>query len=112
MTRLEELIAAQQKGHEYEPRWTIGEQLKDIAARDPVAADLLEHDLEIPEMSLAAAEKKFKEYADKNHKGTSFCISPSVADKLLHEFYGLPAPEAAAAPELPREDYIDLSSFL
>ena len=69
MNKLEELIAQQQKGHEAQPRFMIGEQLKEIAAREPLCAEILEKDLTVKEMSLEAAERKFQEYADKNHKG-------------------------------------------
>ena len=116
MSKLYDLIAEQQKGHENEPRFMIGEQLKEIAEREPLSAELLERDLEIEEMSLEAAEKHFQEYADKNHgKAKAFCITPKVAERLLREFYGLPIPEENA-PEKKEADssagYIDLSSFL
>ena len=111
-----EIIEAQQKGHETEPRFMIGEQLKEIAEREPLSAELLERDLEIEEMNLEAAEKHFQEYADRNHgKAKAFCITPKVAERLLREFYGLPIPEENA-PEKKEADssagYIDLSSFL
>ena len=116
MSKLYDLIAEQQKGHETEPRFMIGEQLKEIAEREPLSAELLERDLEIEEMSLEAAEKHFQKYADKNHgKAKAFCITPKVAERLLREFYGLPIPEENA-PEKKEADssagYIDLSSFL
>lgn len=116
MSKLYDLIAEQQKGHEPEPRFMIGEQLKEIAEREPLSAELLERDLEIEEMNLEAAEKHFQEYADKNHdKAKAFCITPKVAERLLREFYGLPIPEENA-PEKKEADssagYIDLSSFL
>ena len=116
MSKLYDLIAEQQKGHENEPRFMIGEQLKEIAEMEPLSADLLERDLEIEEMNLEAAEKHFQEYADKNHgKAKAFCITPKVAERLLREFYGLPIPEENA-PEKKEADssagYIDLSSFL
>lgn len=116
MSKLYDLIAEQQKGHETEPRFMIGEQLKEIAEREPLSAELLERDLEIEEMNLEAAEKHFQEYADRNHgKAKAFCITPKVAERLLRELYGLPIPEENA-PEKKEADssagYIDLSSFL
>ena len=116
MLNVNEMICEQQKGHETEPRFMIGEQLKEIAEMEPLSADLLERDLEIEEMNLEAAEKHFQEYADKNHgKAKAFCITPKVAERLLREFYGLPIPEENA-PEKKEADssagYIDLSSFL
>lgn len=111
-----EIIEAQQKGHENKPRFMIGEQLKEIAEREPLSAELLERDLQIEEMNLAAAEKRFQEYADKNHgKERTFCITPKVAERLLREFYGLPIPEENAPEKKEAETsagYIDLSSFL
>ncbi len=115
MSKLHELIAQQQKGHENKPRFMIGEQLKEIAAREPRSAELLERDLQIKEMTLEAAEKKLQEYADKNHgNAKSFCITPLVAERILRDFYGLPQRRAeesvsAAAPD---GAYIDLTSFL
>lgn len=116
MSKLYDLIAEQQKGHETEPRFMIGEQLKEIAEREPLSAELLERDLEIEEMNLEAAEKHFQEHADRNHgKAKAFCITPKVAERLLREFYGLPIPEENA-PDKKEADssagYIDLSSFL
>ena len=116
MSKLFDLIAEQQKGHENEPRFMIGEQLKEIAEREPLSAELFERDLEIEEMNLEAAEKHFQEYVDRNHgKAKAFCITPKVAERLLREFYGLPIPEENA-PEKKEADssagYIDLSSFL
>ena len=119
MSKLYDLIAEQQKGHENKPRFMIGEQLKEIAEREPLSAELLERDLEIEEMNLEAAEEHFQEYADEQTRGKRsnvvFCITPKVAERLLREFYGLPIPEENA-PEKKEADssagYIDLSSFL
>jgi len=114
MSTLQELIAQQQKGHETKPRFMIGEQLKEIAAREPLCAEILEKDLTVKEMSLEAAERKLQEYADKNHgSAKAFCITPIVAEGILRDFYGLPKrDEAEPEPETPKEGYIDLSSFL
>lgn len=116
MLNVNEMICEQQKGHETEPRFMIGEQLKEIAEMEPLSADLLERDLEIEEMNLEAAEKHFQEYADKNRgKAKAFCITPKVAERLLREFYGLPIPEENASEKKEADSsagYIDLSSFL
>ena len=118
MGKLEELIRAQQKGHENAPRFMIGEQLLEIAGREPFSEELLERDLQIKEMTLEAAEKHFQEYADKNHKNARpFCITPKTAEELLRKFYGLPAADEAAgsasgtAPQ-PADGFIELSSYL
>lgn len=115
MTELEIMIAKQQEGHENEPAFMIGEQLKEIAAREPRSAELLAQDLTVKEMSLEAAAKKLQEYADKNHgKARAFCITPIVAEGILRKFYGLPKAgnEASAPTPAPKDDYIDLSSYL
>ena len=116
MSKLYDLIAEQQRGHEDEPRFMIGEQLKEIAERETRSAEILEQDLEIKEMSLEGAEKHFQAYSDKQSgkKGT-FCITPKVAERLLREFYGLPIPEENALEKKEAGssvEYIDLSSFL
>lgn len=114
MARLQEIVAQQQKGQENSPIFMVGEQLKEIAAREPLAAEILEKDLTTPGMGLADAAKKLQEYSDKHH-GTAkcYCITPMVAEKILREFYGLPAraeTEPTATPSTPAK--IDLSSFL
>ena len=116
MMNYKEIIETQQKGHENKPRFMIGEQLKEIAEREPLSAELIERDLQIEEMNLAAAEKRFQEYAEKNHgQARTFCITPKVAERLLREFYGLPIPEDGAVEKKdgePSAEYIDLSTFL
>lgn len=93
-----EKIEAQQKGKENTAAWMVGEQLKDICRRDPHCAELVLQDLENTSMSIDAAEKKIKAYADKQKRtGNCVCVPPDVAEKIIREFYGLP--EAGEAPE-------------
>lgn len=109
------LIEEQQKGHENEPLFMVGEQLKEIAEREPVCAEIIENDLAIEGMSLAKAADALKAYADKNHgKAKCFCITPIVAEGILREFYGLPTPDSAAKTEQKEQtvERLDLSSFL
>lgn len=116
-----EKIEAQQKGIEDTAAWMVGEQLKDICAADPHCAELVLQDLDNKDMSLQAAEKKIKAYADKN-KGNarSFCVPPNVAEKIIREFYGLPGGGAAPlklvtdttlAEPAAKPDVLDLSAF-
>ena len=119
MSKLFEMIREQQKGHENGPVFMVGEQLKEIAFREPICAELLEKDLAIPALSIVEAEKKLKAYADANHKGAKcFCISPMKAEEILREFYGLPKMVGltAAMPVEKKEEvssgHIDLSDFL
>ena len=112
LKKLCEIIEEQRKGHEDEPIFMIGEQLKEIAERESACAEILERDLLVDGMGLEGAAKALKKYADKHsNKRGCFCISPKVAEKILREFDGLPEPskklEQTAAP-----GYIDLSAFL
>lgn len=113
--KLCEIITEQQRGHEDKPRYMIGEQLKEIAEREPQAAEILVLDLVIKEMNLEAAEAKFAEYAQKHRKGARcYCITPKVAEEILREFYGLPMPEenATVTEDAPKDTYIDLGDFI
>ena len=119
-----EKIEAQQKGKENTPAWMVGEQLKDICAVDPACAELVTQDLENKDMSLEKATGKIKDYADELHKkqkGSCVCVPPNEAERIIREFYGLPA---ASAPRLSivkpepdpvaeaEDDGLDLFDFL
>lgn len=69
--------------------WAIGEQLKDFCRGNAHDADLILHDLDIPEMSLAHAEKKLEAYANSHRKGNKACVPPDVAEEILRKFYHL-----------------------
>ncbi len=87
------MIAEQQKGKEGTPAWMVGEQLKEIASREPVSAELLEKDLAVPEMNLEKAADQIKKKADELHKkqkGNCVCVPPDVAEDVIRKFYGLP----------------------
>lgn len=93
MEALKKIIEAQRAGHEDDILWMLGEQLLDIAEREPENRELLTQDLQIKEMSLAAAEANQRKYADSIRKGKNMvCISPKKAEELLRKFYGLHAP--------------------
>ena len=84
------------------PQWAVGEQLKDICRNEPASAELIFQDLQQETMSIVAAEKKIKAYADAHKTGNFACVTPLEADRILREFYGLqragePAP--LPAPE-------------
>lgn len=83
-----EKIAAQQ-GEENTPVWMVGEQLKDMIRDCPGWQEIVEQDLEQETMSLAECEKKIKAYADKHKKNGFACVVPSVAEKIIRDFYGL-----------------------
>lgn len=113
-----EKITTQQTGIEGTAPFMVGEQLKDICRKDARAAELILQDLDIEAMSLTNAEKKIKAYADGHRKGNFGCVPPDVAEKILREFYGLPAEDVAAAErelEVPEEatgKIVNLADFL
>lgn len=114
-----EKIEAQQKGHENTDQWMVGQQLKEICGAEPHCAELVAADLENKDMSLEAAARNIKAWADKQHKkvkGNCVCVPPDVAETILREFYGLPekdkksqAPENGQTPE--NAPVLDLASF-
>lgn len=95
-TALEKITA--QQPEERTPVWMVGEQLKDMLRAEPHLAEMVSQDLEVEELSLAACEKKIKEYADKHKTGNFACVIPLEAERIIREFYGLPAPGEAPAP--------------
>lgn len=110
------LEAQQAKVKPRSPQWMVGEQLKDICRQEPRSAELIAQDLENEAMSITEAEKKIKAYADKHKTGNFSCVTPTEADSILREFYGLPAAAgASAAPEHPHQpvkELVNLDDFL
>lgn len=101
---VKEAIAAierqQRAAKERSAVWMVGEQLKELCRREPGCAPVLLEDLQVPELSLEKAEKQIRAYADKHRVGNFACVTPTEAEGILREFYGLEQPEAAeAAPE-------------
>ncbi len=94
-----EKIEVQQQGIEDSAPWTVGEHLKDICRSDPHCAEIVAQDLENPSMSIVECEKKIKAYADSQHRSGNFVgVPPHVAERIIREFYGLPA--AGEQPKL------------
>ena len=116
---LREQIRAQQ-GKEGTDVWMIGEQLLEIAEREPASAALIEKDLEVADLSLPEAAKAMKAFADEKHrkvKGNCICVTPKEADGVLRKFYGLPLRDEAqaepvAAVHKQEEDELDLLGML
>jgi hypothetical protein len=85
-------IERQQKSvKERSAPWMVGEQLKEICRREPKSAELIAQDMENPAMDITQAEKKIKAFADGHKTGNFACVTPIEADRILREFYGLPA---------------------
>ena len=94
-----EKIEAQQKGHEGTVGWCVGQTLKEICAADPDCARIVAEDLENESMSIHECAKKNKANADRLHKeqkGDCVYVPPEDEERIIREFYGLPA----AAPKL------------
>ena len=108
---IEKLRAQQAKVKERSPQWMVAEQLVDICRREPRSAELLAADLDVEAMSIVEAEKRIKAFADAHKTGSFACVTPGEADRILREFYGLPAQDA---PDEPQTDgkVIDLMDFL
>lgn len=121
MSAVEKIERQQAKEKGRTAAWMVGEQLKDMARREPESAELLDKDLDIPEMSIQQAEKKIKAYADAHKTGSFACVTPVEAERILREFYGLTAGEnpsdrfAATSPVRGGKgdsEIIDLGAFL
>ena len=97
MSAVEKIERQQAKEKGRTAAWMVGEQLKDMARREPESAELLDKDLDIPEMSIQQAEKKIKAYADAHKTGSFACVTPVEAERILREFYGL-NPSGEGAP--------------
>lgn len=106
---LDKITAQQPK--ERTPVWMVGEQLKDILRSESHLAELVEQDLDVKEMSLAACEKKIKAYADEHKTGNFSCVTPVEAERIIREFYGLPAKGDPAGPEPAGDNLIRLEDF-
>lgn len=90
-------VAEQQTGKEIDSEsYCIGETLKAIATASIKAAEILDADLDIPEMSIDAAatfvSKERKKKADSIYKETHkspVVIPPKVSYEILCSFYGI-----------------------
>ena len=93
MSMLEKALLAitAQQPKERTAVWMVGEQLKDMLQAEPHLAEIVEQDLGVKEMSLANCEKKIKAFADKHKTGNFACVVPAEAERIIREFYGLPA---------------------
>lgn len=97
MTDLEKAIAAiekqQSKQQEFSAAHAVGEQLKDILRERPDAAGIVLQDFENAGMSIADCEKKIAAFASAHRTGNTGCCPPMEADRIIREFYGIPARE-------------------
>lgn len=94
----------------------VGEILKEACESNQAVADLVEQDLEKPEMSLKKCFEKMRETAKKKQKGGCYYMSPAEAEKIIREFYGLPMhrdePKKMEAPAPSTTGILDLADLL
>ena len=116
ITAVLDKITAQQNQHKKGTApWCVGEQLKDILRAQPEAADLVDQDLEQKGMGIADCEKKIAAFAKSNSQGNVGYCGPADSDRIIREFYGLPArrEESAATAAAPaRRRTIRLADFM
>ena len=105
---IRKLREQQSRVKERSPQWMVAEQLIDLVRAEPRCAEILAQDLEVEAMSITEAEKKIKAYADGHKTGNFACVTPSEADRVLREFYGLPERGGMAAGVIG----LDLADFL
>lgn len=95
MTDLEKAIEAiekqQDKLKKFSMANTVGEQLKDILRDQPTAAGIVLQDLANAGMEITDCEKKIAAYAREHREGNGGCCPPREADRIIREFYGIPA---------------------
>lgn len=110
---LRKLREQQSEVKERSPQWMVAQQLMDLVRAEPQCAEILSQDLDVAEMSITEAEKKIKAYADSHKTGNFSCVTPAEADRILREFYGLPARPSAEGdgPENAGGLGLDLSDF-
>lgn len=110
--KLTEIILQQQEGHQNDPVFMIGEQLKEMAEGDDKVTELLIQDLQAANMKLSDAAKELQKYSDENRgKAKCFCITPKVAEDILRKFYGLPERKEPRCSDNTAPT-IDLTDFL
>lgn len=89
---IEKIEEQQRKYDKNTAVYAVGEQLKGICEKYAGAAELVLCDLQKPEMSIEACEKKIKEYADELHrtnKSNAICINTDAAEDIICRFYGI-----------------------
>jgi len=92
----EAIHAQREKLKPFSPAYCLGEQLKSILADQPQAAAIVLEDFKNPGMMITDCEKKIAEFAKAHKVGNCGCCPPQEADRIIREFYGIPA--AAKVP--------------
>lgn len=91
------LLKAQMAEAKQSHVYTIGQILMELARMSERAAELIEQDLAVPEMSLEACGKVLKAYARKNQEGGCWACggvsldADNPAIKVILDFYKIPS---------------------
>lgn len=100
-TTLDRIAAQQATYKQGSAPWCVGEQLKDMLRENATGAGIVAMDIDQKGMGLADCEKKIADFAQKNKQGNVGFCGPADADRIIREFYGLPARSETPHPIAP-----------
>ena len=120
-TALNKIDEQQKKFKQGSAPWCVGEQLKDMLRENATGAGIVAMDIDQKGMGLADCEKKIAAFAQAHRQGRVGFCGPADADRIIREFYGLPARSETPYPIAPagtqtaapaRRKIIQLEDFL
>lgn len=96
-----------------------GKFLLKICEREPAAAEIVEQDLENPDMGIDKCFLKMKETASEKVEAGCYCMTDEEAEAIIREFYGIQGTKAteagtekAGAHAGPSSGILDLADLL
>lgn len=98
---LDRITAQQAKHRQGSAPWCVGEQLKDMLRENATGAGIVAMDIDQKGMGLADCEKKIAAFARDHKQGNVGFCGPADADRIIREFYGLPARSETPYPIAP-----------
>ena len=90
----------------------VGTVLLKLCEGDHAAAQLVEQDLENPDMSLHKCLETMRQIAKKKQKAGCYYMPPEEAEKIIREFYGIPAAPQAAAMVPEDSGILDITDLM
>lgn len=100
-TALDKITAQQVTHKQGSAPWCVGEQLKDMLRENATGAGIVAMDIDQKGMGLADCEKKIAAFAQAHRQGRVGFCGPADADRIIREFYGLPARSETPHPIAP-----------
>lgn len=99
------------------PVAAVGYLLVELCKRNAATAQLVEQDLANKSMSIDKCYQKLYQYAADHKKGSVYAMTPSEAERLTCEFYGIPYGSKLSGPEstqcaAPMSNVISLDDLL